>query len=212
MASWFDSLWVQVAAGLLVLAIAGAVAWAYRKRIWLKNWFTQSLAGVIAGTIAGLVTTVILGSIFVGSKNIVTPNMVVAFASECPEGWAQYYHAAGRVVVGAGSHDPNPTIRSRDSNGVELITYGLGQIGGTNFINHNHHVPYEMRRVVAGDELPDDQLTRVTRFLSPDPQESVFRADGDTSVGIHTGDEEASADENEYYMPPYIALYWCTPL
>lgn len=152
---------------------------------------------------------------------------VVAFAKACPtdQGWSEYEHGFGRVIVGAGK--PNAKqyqissypywqpghLPKRNDNRVKLTDYEPEEAGG------------EERVVIITDEMPEhvhglgvvnlDDVTARSFEEQAGGVDIPWYLDG--SSGLEEGLEETanvimknaggSAPHNN--MPPYIALYFC---
>ncbi len=132
---------------------------------------------------------------------------VVAFASlSCPVGWAYYGAAGGRVVVGAGAHN------NRDEDGYLLPVYNIVQGLSGPQIDHGG----QQYDIISVEHLPP------TAFVRDDDARSFVigysdgenEPEGDPSAvryfaGPTLGETERGVGQKN--IPPYIALYWCTP-
>ncbi|WP_029066179.1 hypothetical protein [Labrenzia sp. DG1229] len=154
---------------------------------------------------------------------------VVAFARECPEeeGWFEYEHGYGRIIVGAGkpnakqyqtssypfwqpSHLPSSTDNRKklttyepeEAGGEEAVTLSVGQMP-----SHDHWPEFRSEKV---------QGLWVTYPKPGDGEEDYdFGRGGDrtkyTLAAVEPKSEGGINDETQSHnnMPPYVALYFC---
>ena len=129
----------------------------------------------------------------VARSSVSTDGMLAAFTSPdgCPPGWVSFERASGRMLVGTSSQFPFGSL-----GGEEEVTLSVQQIPA-----HSHSL--SDRLFVSGTSGDDAARTST---------EMRFHLD---QVGEHpdlqeTGSMGGGGAHNN--MPPYIAIYWCTPL
>lgn len=128
---------------------------------------------------------------YVDSLTPVPAGSIVAFdATECPAGWSPYHAAAGRVVVGVGSHTEN------DPWGNRVVELALRDMGG----NRTHKLTV--------NEMPEHQHDLVNQPVSfVDVDGGKHANTGHGRETSRTGLRGGSMPHNN--MPPYIALRHC---
>lgn len=134
-------------------------------------------------------------------RDMLSTNLVVAFngteAEPCPPGWKQFALGNGRVIIGAGE--------------ASGLTYRKpGQPGGSEIINLPD-MTFDWAWARSGtstDNLP---------VLVPHQNESGITISSNLIYGSRlpepyefsiAGSADSIEDSN---LPPYVALYWCSP-
>ena len=137
---------------------------------------------------------------------------VVAFASECPTGWVAYRMAAGRFVVGI--DDGLPLL---STGGEAEVTLTVAQMP-----RHGHDAHQELFRYLDEETGEDNGIPIWYLVDSPSKEWLGIRGFEVTRTNEYydfggsalTGswiNPVAGSDQPHNNMPPYIALYWCTP-
>lgn len=143
---------------------------------------------------------------------------IVAFDSQCPQGWRRFESAASRMIVGASTKqqlDDGPSRFRRGSNLENLSPRPLGEPGGTEQVRLS---PQEMpthrhglARLSLGEELEwkdGGTDTNIVYFDLPNPATTAGRKQVDY-ISAENGTRKSGGDQPHYNMPPYIALYFC---
>ena len=120
---------------------------------------------------------------------------VVAFnLAECPAGWREYEKAAGRFIVGTGSHS------NFDRYGFELTELQLEDEGGSR--THKLSVP----------EMPAHTHTYTSSSGHNSPRHVDYS--GDEFGYRNRSPESSSTGDGQPHnnMPPYVALRFCEPV
>ena len=129
-------------------------------------------------------------------QSVVPQGIVAAFnrtqRDPCPDGWVLYQDALGRFIVGAGQ-------------GSDQTSHIVGATGGAEEVQLNEsHMPRGV--FLRDDEAPISQFANYIRGAQGIPM-----ATG--SAGWYAGDNPGPIARSQSLnnMPPYIALYFCTP-
>ena len=175
-----------------------------------------SCIGSLAAQIASLETT--LESVQFQHNNLVQSmgGLVAAFASECPDGWREYEQARGRFVIGAfpgrellslgGEAEVTLTIahmpEHRHLNNVSVTDRFLSEVESAVIgLQRLESVPIpagHWSEWLSSGEGGDRNYRYTMRFQTGSEQRSVV-------------DSNSGGNQPHNNMPPYIALYWCTP-
>ena len=200
-----------------------------------RQWSLErlnSLWGIIGG-VAGLVTLVVaVAWPFFSLRSDVTRleeeldrlrvelrsplgfvGSVVAFTqgTGCPDGWTSWEDGEGRFVLGAGDEN-----RILQLGGEEEVRLTIDHIP-----SHSHDISHEGTEIAIW--LPADRTDLGSRLLvwnhgslsfGEPATDIVLRPAGgvqfDTDLAFAVSSTGAGDRHNN--MPPYIALYWCTPI
>ena len=191
-----QNLWAQVGPSTIAGIISGvAVAILIATAPKIRDLMTHSWVG---GVIAGVVALLILSDFLRGPPGPSLPDgFVVAFAGlECPHGWNEFSAARDRFIVGASSRRPVTPDEDDDGEpeyrrgGAEEVTLTEAQMPA------HHHFVRHSDNVDPGQ--PHSVMTS--------GQSATFEGRASTrDTDIRGGSQP---HEN---MPPYIALYFCTP-
>lgn len=161
----------------------------------------------VGGAIAGVVAVLLLSDLLRGPRGeagsaVLEEGFVVAFAGlDCPPGWDEFRAARDRFIVGASGRRPVTPDQNGDGEpeyrlgGAEEVTLTVEQIP-----KHNH-LPSD------GDQV-EAQTDEVFRYAVGDV--SMVSSGGSWGLDIDQL-ESVGGDQPHENMPPYIALYFCTP-
>ena len=204
MADWVTGIGEQAIAGIIA-GVVVAILLASAPRI--RQWFEKSWVG---GAIAGVIAVFVLSAFIQGPQGeqgpagTAVPEMVAAFAAtQCPEGWMPFEAAEGRFIVGNDGRDEWRVEIIGDQlvfedGGQEEVTLTIEQMP-----THNH-----ITRDADFARFPSAEFARHA------PENTGSFMGSDTSgFGLDLSPQaSAGADRPHPNMPPYIALYWCTPV
>ena len=207
-------LWNEVGPGTISGILSGvAVALLVRDAPKFRALMKETWVGGVA---TGTVVVLVLSGLLRGPEGPPGPTtldegFVVAFAGEqCPNGWEPYQEAAGKFILGAGEgvlrfrgpHRPDGADTQ-----VNLTAVELGDQGGAEEVllepahvaAHRHLLTGNSYLIVGGG----------TPILQSETETPSYRVEAHPGERISTANSNnASAHDN---MPPYIALYFCTP-
>ena len=199
-----------VATGAAVAA--GIILWILR-HFWktFRDWLDKAwVSGAVAGIMAGAFVVIALGGALQGQAGAPDPQsepgppgsiefpvgMVAAFDSYngCPPGWRWLESARGRFIVGVGGGEGLVARAFHESGGNDQVTLTIDELP-----RHTHagERPFWVVGADSGAQgFNGDGSSVVSSGILPDDGRAIQYAGGGQEFPI---------------MPPYIALYWCTP-
>lgn len=135
--------------------------------------------------------------------------MVVAFEGQCPSGWTEYSNARGRVILGV-----NDQHLFKETAGEEMHTLSTQELpnyqltGQATDTKHSHPVSVQFSTIDGsnGSVNPRAGLDD-GRYTSGSAKIDVLESGHGHAVSVLSGGN----NEPHNNMPPYIALYFCTP-
>lgn len=135
--------------------------------------------------------------------------MVVAFDGQCPDGWVEYPGASGRVVLGV-----NDQHLFRQTDGEESHTLSVEELpnytlrGTATENSHSHSVSVQFSVIDGENGSENPRAGRDNgRYRTSSPKVDVGASEHEHDVVVQSG----GANRPHNNMPPYIALYYCTP-
>ena len=135
--------------------------------------------------------------------------MVVAFEGLCPSGWTEHSNARGRVILGVNDQHLLSETAGKEIHTLsaqELPNYELtGQATET---GHSHPVSVQFSILDGPDGSVNPRAgLNNGRYESGSPKIDVLESAHGHAVTVRSGGQNKPHNN----MPPYIALYFCTP-